>query len=481
LILSNIILINGYRTGYPTLPAGIGYIAQAIEDAGFNYDVCDVNLQTHDQILQIIINSNPKYVGLGTMTYEVEKNYHLLASIHNLKPNIKIVLGGPQAIAAGEKIFQECHAVDIVVQGEGEESIVKILQGIELYKIPGVMTRDSHEVAIINKFLNVDSISFPKYNKFDLDKYGKTMQIASSRGCVYQCSFCGAPKFLGNKWRPFRLERMIEEFKYWYVKGYRNFYFSDSLFALNKKRVIDFCAYIVASNYKESSFTADGFRADHLDYEILQHMRRANFNSITIGVESVNDDTLRFFRKGESFSQIDEAISIADALGFNITVYLIIGAPEEAYNDAYKSIQYPKKYKNIVSAIYSKLMPILGTPYYDYAIEHKLVFDSTLYYPKIEAYGTNEKYNSYNAVENMWNSLYPIIEKTSRFLLIRNNIKKELNYNAFNNLSVNVLNILTYISSNRTIFKILCALIHIAKLIKLNRVFNLRKHNILNT
>lgn len=441
--MKNIILINGYRVGRPVLPTGIGYLAQAIENAGFDYDVCDVNLQTHDQIVQIIKESKPQYIGCGTMTYEVLKNYQLLQAIRESIPDAIIVLGGPHAIAAKRRIFLECAAIDIVIQGEGEESIVKLLRGNPWRSIPGIIIKDSQDEGIPHELLNIDNIAFPKYHKFDLSKYGDIINIASSRGCVYKCSFCGAPKFLGKIWRAFKVERMIEECEYWYGKGYRQFYFSDSLFALNKRRVIEFCDHVVKSGRKNIEFTADGVRADHLTLEILQHMKSANFKSITIGVESVNDDTLDFFKKGESFSQIDNAISIADSLGFDITIYLIIGAPEESYEDAIKSIQYPMKYKNIVNAVFSKLMPIMGTSYYDYAVEHELLFDASIYYPKVEAYGTNKWQDSHNLVEIIWKKVYPTIEKMSRFLVMRNKMIKLLKYVGFYNIGVNRLNMLT--------------------------------------
>lgn len=469
--MKNIILINGYRVGRPFLPTGIGYVAQAIENAGYDYDVCDVNLQTHDQIVQMVKDSKPQYVGCGTMSYEVEKNYQLLQAIRESMPDVIIILGGPHAIAAQKLIFRECSSIDIVIQGEGEESIVKLLRGDPWHSIPGILTRDSQAEPIPHELLDIDNVAFPKYHKVDLSKYGNTMNIASSRGCVYKCSFCGARKFLGKKWRAFKLTRMIEEFEYWYGKGYRQFYFSDSLFALNKKRVIDFCAYIVESGYNNVEFTADGLRADHLTFEILQHMKKANFKSLTLGVESVNDKTLVFFKKGESFRQIDNAISIADSLGFDITIYLIIGAPEESYNDAIKSIQYAMKYKNIVNAVFSKLMPIMGTSYYDYAIEHKLLFDESVYYPKIEAYGTNEMHDTHNSVEEIWKALYPTIEIMSGFMVMRNQIKNVFSSLGFYNIGVKKLNMITQISLNSVMVVFVNTVIRMAKNMKIKRIF----------
>lgn len=459
-----IILINGYRVGYPSLPTGIGYVAQAIESAGFDYDVCDVNLQTDDQIMQIVKESSPQFVGCGTMTYKVERNYELLQAIRKALPDAIIVLGGPHAIAAQNEIFQECPVIDFIIQGEGEEALVKLLQGTPWESIPGILSKEPPFKSIPYKLLDLDTIAFPKYQKFDLTQYGDMMSIASSRGCVYQCSFCGAPKFLGKRWRAFELARIIEEFEYWYGKGYRKFYFSDSLFVLNKKRIIDFCNYIVGSGYKDVVFTADGVRADHLTYEILQHMKEANFKSITLGVESVNDRTLAFFNKGETFSQMDSAISMADSLGFDISIYLIIGAPGETYDEAIKSINYPLKYKNITSSIVSKLTPIKGTAYYDYAISHDLLSDNSIYYPKQEVYGTNERLDSHDAVDKIWASLLPSIEGMSSFLAMRNLIKKGLAYIGFHDTDVNKINTFTRISFNPVVFVFVTIAIRIAKL-----------------
>ena len=244
------------------------------------------------------------------------------------------------------------------------------------------------------------------------------------------------------------MDRMIEEFEYWYGKGFREFYFSDSLFVLNKKRVIDFCTYIIESCYNDVVFVADGVRADHLTFEVLQYMKNAHFKSLTLGLESINDKTLKFFNKAETFTQMDEAISMADSLGFDITIYLIIGAPSEIYEDAIKSIEYPLRYKNIVNSIVSKLTPIKGTEYYNYAIEHKLVSDTSICYPKHEVYSFNERVDSNDLVDQIWLAVNPKINEIQKFLSIRKQINKALNVLGLCHVEVKRLNMLTNIYLN---------------------------------
>jgi len=465
----DILIINGYRSNRPALPVGIGYLAQAVEDAGFQYQVCDVNLQSNDEIVQKVHDNNPRFVGCGTMSYEVSMNYHLLQKIRALMPEVTVVLGGPHAIAAHREIFAECDAVDIVVEGEGEESIVSLLQGTETTMIPGVLTRSSPDGAIPRRLLDIDKVAFPKYNQFDLEKYGDTVYLASSRGCVYECSFCGAPKFLGRKWRAFTVRRIIEEFNYWYARGYRKFYFSDSLFVLDKQRVVEFCRYIVDSGFDDVVFTADGLRADHLTLEILQYLKTANFKLIVLGVESVNEETLKFFRKGETFTQIDHALSMADSLGFDIAIYLVIGAPGESPADAVRTIKYPIKYRNIVASIVSKLLPIKGTPYYEYAVEHGLTDDACGYYPEMEVYGTNERRKSQNPVEEIWEKVLPEIERMSKFLSVRNLVKMRLSQLGLGGIGIRKLNLLTRIAMIPVVFGATSACLQLADRFCLHR------------
>ena len=463
--MQDIVLINGYRVDFPILPTGLGYVAQALENAGFGYEICDVNIQTHNQIIDIVDDIKPQYVGLGTMSYDIEKNYSLLKSIHESVPNVTIILGGPHAIAAGKDIFNDCSIIDVVIKGEAEKAIVSLLNGEQL--VPGVIKRDLVDEAVPLEQLDIKNIDFPKYNKFDLEKYGNTINLASSRGCVYKCTFCGAPKFLGKKWRAFSAQNMIGEFEYWYSNGYRDFYFSDSLFSAKKQRVIDFCNHIIESDYKDVTFSADGVRCDNLSLEVLQYMRKANFNNLTFGVESIHDKTLKFFEKGETFDTIDNIISIADSLGFKISIYLIIGAAGETLDEVIESLNYPMKYKYISNSIVSKLVPIRGTSYYEYAMEHGLIDEEKPYYPAQEVHSFNNTTNINNdRVQEIWDGAYPTIYKMKIFINMRNQIRDKLCELNINNINVRILNVLTNIRLNKSVDLYMNIINRISKRIK---------------
>lgn len=455
--LPSILLINGNRTEIPCLPTGLAFVAQAIENAGFAYEINDVMLQTDNEIVAHAVSMNPPYIGIGTMSYEVDLNYRLLEELKTALPEAKIILGGPHAIAAGHIIFSECPSIDIVIEGEAEETIIRVLSGEQLEKLSSVHVKEKRLISRRDQrtFPDIGTIAYPKYNQFDLTRYGDTMTIASSRGCPYKCSFCGAPKFLGKKWRAFSANRMFEEFIYWYDKGYRKFYFSDSLLVAKKQRIEEFCKKIVSGGYTDVSFTADGIRADNLTFSVLKAMRAAKFENLTIGVESVDDAVLTFYDKGQSFSEIDSALSMADQLGFKLSIYIIVGAPRESLESSRKSINYARKFKSVETVIISKLLPILGTPYYDYAAKNGILRNPGSYYPIIEVAGFNKRDDSHENVERIWIALQPEIARAMRFYAARASLRRSLGRFGLRINSLFLLNAAASIASNPLIFYLL--------------------------
>jgi len=366
---------------YQRVPVGLGFIARAVESSGFKYEVLDLNFSGAGEVFKLIHRSRPEYLGISLMSYRVERPYKFLEKVKSAFPAIKIVAGGPHVIAAGRELFAECPAIDIACAGEGEEMIVELLRGEPLEKIRGILYRRAGEVVETAKrefTKSIDHLSFPVYNGFKMETYSKCMPLAASRGCPYKCSFCGAPRFLGNRWRKRSAEGMFEEFRYWHDKGYREFVFEDSLFSADRKRIADFCDMIEKSG-RAAKFSAEGVRADHLNREVLEKMKAAGFDSITFGVESAANHVLKAFNKGETIERIEETVSIADELGFAIGLFFILGGPGERVADAKKSFEFALKFENVSGAYFFKLTPIPGTRYFDYAMEHGMVDQNTRY------------------------------------------------------------------------------------------------------
>lgn len=353
----------------PQLPVGLGYVARALEAAGIYYEVFDLNLQPVDALIRAIPASRIDCVGIGMMSYRCTKTYELLQYLKTTFPELTIIAGGPHVTANRELVLNECQAIDTGVVGEGETTFVELLRSDEARHVKGLVYRDGASIAFSGErgFVeNLDALPFPTYTGFQLKRYGNLMHLASSRGCPYRCIFCGAPRLLGRKWRSRSAKSMLAQLQYWYDRGYRDFYFSDSNFAIDKARVSEFCSELVSCALENITFVADGVRADHVDRALLTRMRRAGFTALTFGVESGSNAVLRRLKKGETRDQIETALQAATELGFEVSCYFLIGSPGEDPGAIRESFRLARKY-DIAKAYFYSLTPIPGTELYDWA------------------------------------------------------------------------------------------------------------------
>ena len=365
------------------LPVGLGFIAKALENEGIEYEVADLNIDCIAYLNCRLKEFSPGFMGISMMSYRCKGTYELLERIKSEHPRMKIVAGGPHVTANRERVMTECSAIDIGVVGEGEDSIVEIVRGKPLSMVDGTLYREGETVRFSGErgfIYNLDEIPFPTYRGFELEKYGNSMHLASSRGCPYKCIYCGAPTILGKKWRKRTVQGMLEEFDYWYKRGYRNFYFNDSNFAVDKTRVRNFCEEII-KRHVEVRFKSDGLRADHCDRKLLEQMRWAGFTALTFGVESGSNKILRNLKKGETCEQIESAIAAATALDFDVTLFFLIGAPGEDRKDVDQSFQLALKY-NVANVFFFNLTPIPETEFYNWAVRHGYMDEYEGRYPE---------------------------------------------------------------------------------------------------
>ncbi len=116
-----------------------------------------------------------------------------------------MIAGGPHLIADRDAVLADCAAIDLGVVGEGEEALVALICGEAPSTVPGVLLREGAAVRFSGArpfIADLDAVPFPDYIGFDVERYAPIVPITSSRGCPYQCIFCGAPRILGRKWRP---------------------------------------------------------------------------------------------------------------------------------------------------------------------------------------------------------------------------------------------------------------------------------------
>jgi anaerobic magnesium-protoporphyrin IX monomethyl ester cyclase len=360
----------------PNLPVGLGYIAEQLELNNIQYDIIDLSIDSVETLFSCLTAAPPAYIGFSMMSLDIAIHYDLARKIKTSFPHIKIIAGGPHISFVCEKALEECQALDFGVVHEGEYTIVELLKGAPLESIKGLLYRkcDGSVIYTGNRAFieNLNDIPFPKYKKFKLTYYGETIAIASSRGCPFSCTFCGAFLSMGRRWRARSAVNIVEEMEYWLQKGYTSFNFIDSNFFMSKERIIALCDILSGKNLS-ITISSDGMRAKDADPTMLKKLQMFGLKSVAIGIESANDDILNSIKKGETLEDIDSCLKLLLELDINVVAFFIIGLPGETIEHVINSFSFPFKYPNISNAYYFNPNPLIGTELFQYAKQNNMI------------------------------------------------------------------------------------------------------------
>lgn len=369
-----------YRFPDPCIPISLGYIAQALSDANIDYDLIDMSLGYNQFALESKIKKfKPDLIGISMMTLLYQKRYEFINQIKKTIPSAKIVVGGPHISTLQEQVLKECQDIDYAVVLAGEEVIVELCSGKALKDIKGLIYREDEKVLFNDPRPppnDLDTYSFPRYNKFELKKYWFTkyvpMLIASSRGCPYQCTFCISRPSGGYEFHARSASNVVDEIEYWYKQGRFVFDFVDDNFTLDKERVYLICDEIKKRSLDKLQYRlTNGIRADNVDREILERMKKVGFRSLAFGVESGSDKILKTLKKGETIAQIEEAVKNACELGYDVTLYFLVGSPYETWADLNASFDFALRYP-VSDAVFFNIIPIPNTELYEWIKKNNL-------------------------------------------------------------------------------------------------------------
>lgn len=349
-----------------TPPIGLGYTSEYLTANNIENDVMDMRLGYGlEELKRKIKEFKPDLIGFAVLTYRHDVPYSLISSIKS--KDYDIIVGGPHASTIRKQILEETEA-DYAQTYEAEQILIDLCNGIPLAEIRGLIYKKGNEI-IENKdapFLDLNKLPFPKYRKFELSKYVRPqINIASSRGCPYSCTFCTIATTVGKPVRVRTPESILEEIKYWYTQGYKTFDIIDDHFLYDKERVAKICDEIVAAGIKDLYLICgNGIRADKIDGEILKKMTAAGFKQFSIGVDAGNDKMLKLVKKGENMATIENAIKLSCEAGINVSLFFVVGIPGETPADVHDSMNLALKYP-VNNANFYNVTPIPGTELYE--------------------------------------------------------------------------------------------------------------------
>ena len=318
-------------------PTGLEYVATSAKDLGgkvtlldlrYENGLCDIN-----KLLEFI------YKEVDIICVGIGWNRHFKQVLHllNLMPdNIPLVLGGYKATEKVEEIFESCPMVNIIVRGEGEETIKEILKGVPLENILGISYRANGKVVHNGHrpLPDINSIASPdrtlRRNKYYVKLGGLKVTkltfdaVLSARGCPYKCKFCTfSLNPLGQKrdYSARSVESVIKEIEDITADV---ILFSDDDFFVNIKRSEEICDLIIERKIKKR-FIAQARLETAKHPTLLEKMVKAGFKILLIGIESPHDHILAQLDKGFDSDTIRKSFAVLKKYPIYTHGYFIYG------------------------------------------------------------------------------------------------------------------------------------------------------------
>jgi len=339
------------------VPLGIASLAAYLRERKIEVRVIDAPILGWDINITAkkAVDSGALIVGVSCLT---ENRYAALKTLEKVKiinPNIVTVIGGLHATFSDKLILENYSFVDIVVRGEGEETLYELIEKLShnksIDKIDGISFKKNGKI-IANpgrQFIsNIEKLPFPAYDLFPMKKYslppdikGKVNQttlVTTSRGCPMGCKFCETTFAWGRKIRSTSAKRLFEQVKYLYNKfGIDYIRFADDLFTLNKEKVMEFCKLVIKNNLP-IRFRIQA-RVDCVDEEMLNALKSAGCDLIEYGAESGSNKVLAEIGKRITTDKIKKAVELTKKAGIDIKYFLIVGCLKEKPDDTWETFK----------------------------------------------------------------------------------------------------------------------------------------------
>jgi len=279
-----------------------------------------------------------------------------------MDPGIIIVFGGPHVsrFQAGFSVAKE-ECVDVVVQGEGELTLIDIIERVKAGKsvtdCPGTLSRKDGAV-IDNKdrelIKNLDVLPFADFSDFDLKNYRDSfkMPLMSSRGCVNRCIFCNERPYW-RTYRSFTAERLFKEVAYQLklYPGIDYIDFQDSLINGNIKELERF-ADLIIDNKVTIRWSGQAVIRKEMTFDLLAKLKRAGCIALAYGLETASTKLMLKIGKVASMNSDPEQI-VRDGARAEVmsTLNFMFGLPGETEDDFQDTVDFFKRNSSFISAV----------------------------------------------------------------------------------------------------------------------------------
>lgn len=311
------------------------------------YKVDLVEYTIKDPIMNIVsdlIQKKPDVIGFSCYIWNIEETIKVMSMLKKVKPELIIVLGGPEVTYDVSYWLDRLTDADFIVLGEGEITFKQLLDQLngdkDFSSISGLAYRNEAEKKISPQRNKVDLKELPSPYRFkeDLSQLGKRVTyFETSRGCPFSCQFCLSSIEVGVRY--FDREKVKEDIRFLMDNGAKTIKFVDRTFNISRSYAMEMFRFLIDEHKPGTVFQFE-ITADIMRPEVIQFLNEEappGLFRFEIGVQSTNDATNELVMRKQNFSKLSRTVTMVKEGGkIDQHLDLIAGLPEENY-DSFKN------------------------------------------------------------------------------------------------------------------------------------------------
>jgi len=301
----------------------------------------DINQRPLD-IAEALLARNPKIIGFGIYIWNVEPTAEVIAAIKRVRPDVKIILGGPEVSYESEeqKIVQLADHVitgeadlkfadvcrDLLNQSVGDEATSLHLNSRRKSETPHVV---SYPKIIPAELPDLSRIVLPYDLYTDDDVAHRIIYVEASRGCPFTCEFCLSSLDIPVRQVP--LPALLEHLQRLLDRGVKQFKFVDRTFNLNlavSKTILEF----FLARYRPGHFFHFEMIPDRLPESLREIIAKFPPGALQfeVGIQTFNEEVGGLIKRRQNYEQLeDNFYFLRRETGVHIHADLIVGLPGE--------------------------------------------------------------------------------------------------------------------------------------------------------
>jgi len=285
-------------------------------------------------------------IGISSLTPTAPRAYELVRRIKWQAPKIPIALGGPHVTFLPEEALEA--GADYVVRGEGEETFLELAEALkegerDLPEVRGLSYRIGDEIRHNPErplIQDLDSLPFPDLSLIAGAERINVLPIQTSRGCPYNCKFCSVVKMFGRGYRARSIDHVMEELRVLLRRapGAHLFFYDDN-FSEDASRTKELLERMIREGLTPPWSAQERVRVAR-DTELLRLMKRSGCVRLCLGLESINPETLKSYRKAQTVEEIDLAIKTLHHYGIKVHGMFVLGADTDTLATIRETVRY---------------------------------------------------------------------------------------------------------------------------------------------